>query len=360
MSNYEVIVIGGGAAGASILYSLARKGVHRTLLMDRGTLASGSTGKSAAMIRVFHQSSALTTLAAESLPHYLKFEKEVGYECGFKATGSLYFEPTSRLSELHGTLERLRRLGHRIEILDKKAGEARFPQIAWPERCFAIYEPDAGYADPVATTKAWVRRAVTLGADCRESVRVREILVHDGKVQGVVTDQGEFRSSVVIVAAGAWTSELLAPLGVKAPLESKSLQIQRFRGERPRGLHPIFFDHDTHSYGRPDGDSATMVGSSSAISTQGLLREAAADPGETRRVRQLASRTVRGIAKCRLTGAFRVHEAYTADGRGLMAEVGSAAGLLVAAGFSGTGFKIAPSIGKRMAVMAEKRLEHRK
>ncbi len=356
MSNqYEAIVVGGGVAGASILYSLAQKGMRNTLLVERGNFASGSTGKSAAMIRIFHQSPTLTQLAAESLPHFLKFEEEVGYECGFKATGSLYFEPTSRLGEIHSAVQRMRRYGHQMEILDKKAGESRFPQIAWPERSFAIYEPEAGFADPIATTRAWIRRATNLGAEGRQGIRVREILVHQGKVQGVSTEQGEFRAPIVIVAAGAWTSDLLAPLGIRAPLEQRLIQLQRFRGERPRGLHPIYFDHNTKSYGRPDGESATLVGCGSEAATEGMALESDADPGETKRARRLAARTIRGISRCRVTGATKVREAYTSDRRGVVAEAAAATGLLVAAGFSGTGFKTAPAIGRRVAGIAERR-----
>ncbi len=355
MSNYEAIVVGGGVAGASILYSLAQKGMHRTIVLDRGAFASGSTGKSAAMIRVFHQSSALTDLAAESLPHFLNFEQEVGFDCGFKATGSLYFEPTSRLSEMHAAVGRLRKRGHRIEILDKKKGEVQFPQIAWPEKSFAIYEADAGYADPVATTRSWIRRASALGAESKETIRVDQILVHQGQVVGVATDKGEYRAPIVIVAAGAWTAELLAPLGVQVPIEQRVIQLQRFRGERPKGLHPIYFDHSTFSYGRPDGNSATVVGYGPASSANGIDRESIADPGETRIARTLAARTVRGISRSRLTGAIRAHEAYTGDRRGVVAEVASASGLLVAAGFSGTGFKTSPAIGRRVAAMAQRR-----
>lgn len=356
MSNYEAIVVGGGVAGASILYSLSKKGLRKTLLVDRGTFAGGSTGKSAAMIRVFHQSPLLSALAAESLPHFLKFEEEVGYECGFKATGSLYFEPTSRLTEMHAAVQRLRRLGHRMEILDKKVGEARFPQVSWPERSFAIYEPDAGFADPVATTRAWIRRASTFGAEGRQGVRVREILVHQGKVQGVSTDEGDFRAPIVIVAAGAWTTDLLEPLGIHAPLEQRLIQLQRFRGERPKGLHPIFFDHGTKSYGRPDGESATLVGCGSALTQEGPELETEADPTETKLARRLAARTIRGITGSRLTSASKVREAYTTDRRGVVAEASAAKGLLVAAGFSGTGFKTSPAIGRRVAALAERHL----
>lgn len=356
MPNYEAVVVGGGVAGASILYSLARKGFHRTVLLDRGRFASGSTGRSAAMIRVFHQSAALADLASESLPHYLKFEEEVGLPCGFQATGSLYFEPTSKLGEVHRSVQRLRRKGHRLEILDKKIGENRFPQIAWPERTFAIYEPDAGFADPVVTTRSWIERAESLGAESRESCGVREIIRHEGRVLGVSTDQGEFRAPVVIIAAGAWSKELLAPLGVEVPLNYRSIQLNRFRGQKPKGLHPIFFDYGSRSYGRPDGESASLVGCASSANQTESAQESVGDPLETRRARKLAARTLRGITKSRMTGSIRVREAYTTDHQGLVGEVAGHVGLVVAAGFSGTGFKVAPAIGRRVVALAQRRL----
>lgn len=349
MPEYDVVVVGGGIFGAAVFHELARRGVTRTVLLEKGALASGSTGHSAAMIRVYHSDPFLSDLASESLGHFLNFEQEVGTGCGFVKTGSLYFESVENLPLVYREVERLRQRGHDIRILGRWEGEARCPSLRWPEKAFAVWEAQAGYADPVATTEAWARRARTFGATLLTGTTVRGLVVERGRVLGVETDAGVVRARAVVLAAGVWTRQLAETVGVKLPLEGRWIQFSRFDAGSQCPSHPVFFNRLDSTFGRPEGEHASLIGVAQWEPSGESRTQSPMNPLQARRAESLAGRTVRNFSQWKFTGGVRAADAYAPGRRGLFGRVAAMKGLYLAAGGSGTGFKNAPAIGKRVA-----------
>jgi sarcosine oxidase subunit beta len=83
----------------------------------------------------------------------------------------------------------------------------------------AAFCPVAGYVTPESVVQGYVRRAVELGADVEQSCPVTRIVVRDGCVVGVETPRGAIRTERVICAAGVWSRELVASVGIDLPVE---------------------------------------------------------------------------------------------------------------------------------------------
>ena len=85
----EVVIIGGGVMGCSMLYYLAKQGVTNTLLLERDVLGSGSTGRSQAICRMHYSNPVTASMAWESLKVFSNFGEMVGGPSGFVKTGYL-------------------------------------------------------------------------------------------------------------------------------------------------------------------------------------------------------------------------------------------------------------------------------
>lgn len=364
----DVLVIGGGIAGAVILSALARRGLRATLV-ERARIGSGTTGVSGAMVRVFHTTEGLNDLALASFPDYLRFEELYGRSCGFEKTGALYFTDRASMAKVEHEVARLTSSGAVMEIVGAREGMRRFPAFMWDERVIAIHEPEAGYVDAMKTTHAWLDDARHHGAEVLEGTPVTGWIYEDHGVRGVKTPTGDLRAAVVVLAAGSWSFELLDRLGdclgphrVLATLpETRTGTIQTtdihwmdaMRAELKS--HPCFFDYRTRTYGRPRGDGRSIVGhglsSGGPATLDGDLSPDRKDSAETlSRLRSI----VPVLGAGQVEGGVRSHDAFTDGYVPYMMKLLS--GLVVAVGMSGGGFKIAPQVGREVAGVVERAL----
>src|SRR5207247_7682527 len=125
-----------------------------------------------------------------------------------------------------------------------------------------VYDPDAGYADPIATATGLARAAERRGATVHEGRAVRSIVTKSKNVTGVrISGGGLIETERVVLAAGNWTASLARPLGVRLPIRFVRGDVSILR--RPIGFGPppkIHFDFYGNTYSRPDGDKDTLVG----------------------------------------------------------------------------------------------------
>ncbi len=91
MQTADVVVVGAGVNGTSTAFHLARAGVKKVVVVERGHLASGATGKSGALVRMHYTNEPETRLAFESLKYFQNWQELVGGDCGFQPVGLLVF-----------------------------------------------------------------------------------------------------------------------------------------------------------------------------------------------------------------------------------------------------------------------------
>ncbi len=347
----DAVIIGAGVMGASIAFHLAQRGV-RPLVLEQHRAASGSTGKSAAFIRMHYTNEAEARLAHFSFPYFTEWEDRVGYRCGFQRTGFLCMVAAADAEKLRRNVTMLQRLGIRTEAVDPGALPELQPHLQVEDLGAAAWEPESGYADPVAATQALLRRAQERGARLEEGVRVEAIRVEGGRACGVHTRNDQIDSPAVFSAAGCWAPALLASAGVAVDIRPVRAQLAFFA--RPPALQAglvSFIDAVGGVYARPHGADLVLAG-------VGTDRQATADPN---RYREDSDPDVVAQALGLLTGRLppmerqpfvRGHAGLydmSPDTRAILDEAPDARGLFLATGFSGTGFKIAPAVGAGLA-----------
>lgn len=353
METADVVVIGGGCTGTSTALQLARRGAGKIILLERGALASGGTGRSSALVRQHYTHPALVTIALRALRIFQHFADEIGGTAEFKNTGFLAVVGPEDHAALEQNVHMQREIGVDTRVLGPDEIHAIEPRLNTGDIGGAAYEPESGYADPSSTTASFAQAARDLGVEIRLNTPVRRLVTHDGRITGVETNQGTIDTGAVVVAAGYHSPALLTPLGIDLPITPMRHAIALF--ERPDTFgrpHCIVIDFVQRAYMRPEGSNLTLVGS-----VESYDRPGDNDPDIDRPVDAAATATFGARFAHRFAGIedFSIRRGYTGvydmtpDGQPLLGPVPEIANLYLACGFSGHGFKLSPVTGQIMA-----------
>ncbi len=339
--------------GASAAFHLARRG-EPVLLLEKGHIASGATGHSGAIVRQHYESRVGVRLAKASLAFFQRFEHETGASCDFRVTG---FLSGSRERDLHAfdrLYDLLKSEGVRVERQSPGESSSHEPQMDVADYAAVVYDPDAGYADPIATAAGFAGSAARAGAVVLEDQSIRGVVLRKGGVLGVRLRGGRLVSANrVLLAAGNWTPELARAAGVRLPVRFVKGQVVVLRRPVGFGAAPkIHFDFYGNTYSRPEGDKDTLVGYMDTDPRKTVRGHALPDDSvPTATVRDLRRRLAKRfpiMARTQPRGGWAGVYDVTPDSYPIVDRMGPE-GLFVAAGFSGHGFKLSPEIGRLLA-----------
>ena len=210
--NYDFLIIGGGVNGTSIAMHLSEMGIGSVALLEKKGLATGATGRSGAMIREHYLTPELVRMSSKARSFFEQWPAEYGYEINFHKTGRILLFGENDANSARKNADMNRREGVSIETLDTKAVSKMIPDAVLEDIELALFEPEAGYADPVATTYAFASEAIKNGADIYTDCEVTGIMTQGDRVTGVSSNKGIFETAVVINVTGTWANILLAPL----------------------------------------------------------------------------------------------------------------------------------------------------
>src|SRR6058998_30279 len=159
----DAVVVGGGCMGTSIAWHLARRGLG-VVLLEKSHVASGATGHSGALVRQHYEARIGIRLAKESLAFFRRFKEETGFSCDFRTTGFLSGTRERDLPAFEALVELLRSEGVRAERLTPSDARTMEPQLEVSDYAALVHDPDAGYADPIATAHGFADAATMEGA----------------------------------------------------------------------------------------------------------------------------------------------------------------------------------------------------
>jgi glycine/D-amino acid oxidase-like deaminating enzyme len=346
-SRAEVVIVGGGCMGASIAYHLTARGLSDVLLVERGTLACGPTGRSTAILRRHYSQPLLVRMAEHGLRTYSQLEELIGAGCGFVRTGLVVGVDPADRAALDHNIEVARVEGVHMELLDDV--EEIDPRIDGGNLDYCL-EPEAGYCDPYLATASFAAAARRAGTTVAEGVEAEA--VGPGEVR---TTAGTVHAGAVVVVAGPWSPRLLAPLGYELPLRSARAEVGRFRLPADYGPPlPALADFSASQlYFKPGEPGFIEVGSLSPdhaerpidpdACPEGAEAETLAGYGDALRAR------LRGAERGHWRGSWSAVYDVTPDWHPAIGAVPGVDGVFVAAGFSGHGFKLAPAVGMSIA-----------
>ncbi|MDB9745065.1 FAD-dependent oxidoreductase [Candidatus Pelagibacter sp.] len=215
----KVVVIGGGIAGCSVAYHLAKYGWKDTILLERDQLTSGTTWHAAGLVGQLGASATITRLRKYSLNLYKELEKKTGLSTGLKQNGAITIASTpERLQELLRQATAAQLFDVNVDSVNKQRIKELYPVINDDDILGGVYMPEDGQADPIGVTNVLAKAAKMEGAQIFEKTPVEKILIRDKKIVGVQTKFGKIDCEYVVIATGMWSRQIGEDIGVSIPL----------------------------------------------------------------------------------------------------------------------------------------------
>ncbi|MEA2639021.1 MAG: hypothetical protein QOF51_415 [Chloroflexota bacterium] len=344
----SVVIIGGGVVGASVAFHLTERGMTDVVVVDRSSLASGSTGRSAGGVRQQFSTEINCRMSIISVEKLLRFHETTGGEASFVQSGYLFLLSTAEdwaLFQRNVALQRS--LGIDVELLDPEGAHRHLPPMRTDDLLGATFCPTDGHADPTGVCLGYATAARSRGVEVVAGVTVTGIETQHQRVAAVNTDHGRIATPLVVNAAGPWAAQIAALASVEVPIRPYRRQL--YYAERPPEIPataPMVVEFASSMYFRPEGPGLLLgmtdrsEPSSFNVNTDDAFLAMLVERAVRRVPRFEQVELIRGWA-----GLYDV----TPDANPIIGAVGDLEGFVMAAGFSGHGFMHSPATGQLVA-----------
>ncbi|PDT42394.1 MULTISPECIES: GcvT family protein [Sinorhizobium] len=223
-SHARVVIIGGGAVGASSLYHLARAGWTDCVLLEKNELTAGSTWHAAGNVPTFSSSWSIMNMQRYSASLYRELGQLIDYPMNYHVTGSIRLgHSKERLQEFKRVVGMGRYQGMDLDILTPDEMRSRYPFLETHQLTGALYDPYDGDIDPAQLTQALAKGARDMGA---RIIRFCPVVAarRENDEWVITTPQGEIRCEYVVNAAGYYAREVGKMFGRNVPMMVMSHQ----------------------------------------------------------------------------------------------------------------------------------------
>ncbi|HDR8925066.1 NAD(P)/FAD-dependent oxidoreductase [Burkholderia vietnamiensis] len=359
MNSYDVVVIGAGVIGSSVAFHLSKLGAKNVLVLDRGTIGAGTTSQSSGILRTHYSVKENVELARKSWHVFNNFPDYLGdneASCGLVKCGYMIVASEGdKLEPLRASLNQQKEQGIPLELLSQQQAAELLPIARFDDAALIGYEPEAGFADAYLVATSFARAARRAGVTVKENVNVNKVLIENGKVVGVSTDIGEFKTSMVISTQNIWTPELAGWTDRILPIMPERHAVLALECDTAKYSFsmPVFKDLASPGmlYYRSYGGNQMLVSegvvgeklNSAEVEQGDIPMDYIVDVGAQVAERFPAYETA-GIASS-WTGVYDV----TPDWNPVLGKLPGIDGLVVGYGFSGHGFKLSPTVGLVLA-----------
>ena len=219
MQSADAVVIGAGTNGAATAYNLVKRGLKNVILIEKQLIASGGTGRSAAIIRQHYSNEELVRLVKRSVDLFHHFDETIGGDPGFVNCGWAFLTPESVSDGFAANIAMGQRLGVEVRELSRAELNEIEPRIDLADVHRIAYEPGSGYADPRASAHAYVERFVDMGGTLQQLTTVEGLHTSESAVRGVQTNNGSISTDIIVNAAGPWADRIARWAGIEVPLQ---------------------------------------------------------------------------------------------------------------------------------------------
>lgn len=356
---HEVLVIGGGIAGTSVAYHLAKNGKRDIAVLERNTLTSGTTWHAAGLIMQTRGTHSLTEIAKYNAELYSTLEAETGQATGFKRNGTLGVARTrERLHETSRSASVAKTFGLEAHMISPFEAKKLYPALNASIIEGAVFIPGDGQTNPVDTCMALAAGAKQNGVKILENCEVTDLWrVADGCYQ-VRTNEGVIEAEVLVLACGLWTRDIAAKLGARIPLyAAEHFYVVTEAMEFAEPTLPVLRDTDGHVYLKED-TGKVLVGAfepwGKALPMERLPNKTAfielpEDWDHFELPMTKATEIVPELVNAGIAKFFNGPESFTPDLLFMIGEVPGMKNLFVSAGYNSEGIEYGPGAGRALA-----------
>lgn len=351
--NYDAIVIGGGVMGCATLHYLADRGVTNTILLERDTLASGSTGRSMTILRMHYSNRVTTEMAWWSRGVMADFEAEVGTPSGYRQNDWLLFPGVGNADAARKNVDLAKSVGVETEVFDVDEVSRRWPYMEFGDNECIVWEGKAGFADSHLVTSGFANSARERGATVRLGITVDEILTENGAAIGVRTEEGNIYAEKIVLTTGPWTNVLLGQVCDPLPIHTVRHQVIRLQQQASFDdvadeFHPIVVHIPSGLSARPDTPGYAVIGYREDPVDRDTYNQSV-DTEVAIEGMTILSEIIPAYVDATWAGGWSGLFTVSPDWNPVIDQVPGFENLVVGAGFSGHGFKMSPAIGLSLA-----------
>jgi sarcosine oxidase subunit beta len=342
----RVVIIGGGIMGLGLAFNLCRRGITDVVLLERGYLTAGASGRNGGGVRAQWTTPTMIRLAKRSLEIGERFAADMGINVWFRKGGYLFLAPTAeQAARIEKNAELHRKQGLRTRVITPAEAKEVVPELDERRFLAASWNPDDSVVFPWPYLWGYAARAEELGAKVLTFTRVTGFESKGRRLSTVVTDRGRIEADVVVNACGAWSRDVAALAGVKLPNQPMRHEILVTEPLKP-WLGPLV--------------SVLGSGLYFSQSLRGEIVGGMGDPDEPAGIEmgstlRFLARFARAITDCApVTAGLRVMRQWagcydvTPDNNPILGAAGFE-NFLQLSGFVGHGFMMAPAVTELMA-----------
>ena len=289
-------------------------------------------------------------LAIEAIHRWKTLAEELQADLHYRSGGNLLLaESDAEAEQLATFAQRQQELGFTdVHLLNRQETHALVPGLN--EQVLAgSYSPADGQADPVRTTRAFAAAAQRHGATYWNGTAALALLAHKERVIGAQTERGKVLAQHIVLAAGAWSDQIAASIGLRLPIRALALQMILSTPAQPHILQPVLSALSRSLSLKQLPDGAFLLGGGWP-----------GDPTPDRRSYTLRQASVQGnwaaawellpiVGQQRIARTWCGLEAQSIDDIPFIGSIPGLDGLTLALGFSGHGFALAPAVGRTVA-----------
>lgn len=347
----DVIVIGGGIIGCATAYYLVKRGKSVIVLEGSDHIGNGGSSRNGGGVRQSGRDPRELPLVMYGIKNlWPGLSEELGVDCEYHQDGNLRLGKTQKHMEiLQGLADRAKACGLDVRMIDGEEVRKINPYLS-DEVIGASWCPTDGHANPLTTTLGYYKKARELGVRFITGEMVTELRKVKGAVRKVITPNNVYEGDYVVVAAGYESREITGTIGIDIPMRKALIECLVTEAE-PHMFDQMLGTAEADFYGHQTKHGSFVFGGSSGL--EALVRE---DGDRTPTSSITASCICRGIMKyfpdladTKIVRTWAGWMDRCTDGVPVLGKVEEAPGLILAAGFTGHGFGIAPAVGEQLA-----------
>ncbi len=344
----DVVVIGAGVQGCSIAYNLAKMGVKDIVVLEKGTICSGSTGRCGAGIRAQWGTEMNCRFGLAAVEKFEQLHEELGMDCGLNQSGYLMVAyKDSEFEQLQKSMKLQNSLGINTRVVTYDEAKEICPGLAAEDAVGFTFHDRDGHADPFLTTFAYMEAAKRLGVKFLRFTEATDVKTVAGRVAGIVSSRGDIDAPVVVNAAGGYSQFISKMAGVEIPNFSERHEILITEPVEPGVCPPMLMSFSGNYYiqQRPHG---SIIG---GCSPEGHPQDY--ELGNSWDFLEMMSRTfVRLLPRTKGVRVVRQWSGLynmTPDRQPVLCEADNVKGFFLSCGYSGHGFMFGPISGELLA-----------